>query len=327
MLRLRTAPLLIVSLFLASPAPSGEPAATVAIGQPAPPLVVSAWIRGGPVDRFEPGRVYVVDLWSTWCQPCLVTMPLLSRLQARYANDVTIIAMNVWEMKPKGVPAYVDSRGDSMAIAVATDSLPPGKEANEGLMALAWLGTSEHVAIPRTFLIDREGRVVWVGLPDELEGPLAQVIAGTWDMKPFAEKYEAEERFELRYRELYRPIEAAVAASEWEKAYQISEAVAAADTAFAARVANQGFAYIAMSILASKSATPADLAIAERSAARSIALQPSPDWLSFQLSARVARARGELDVARERFSAAIERAEGEDRVKLEAERKELDSGE
>jgi thiol-disulfide isomerase/thioredoxin len=323
MIRLRIVSFVFSSLFLVSPGFAEKAPVRITPGGPAPPLVVSRWIKGGPIERFEKGHIYVVDLWSTWCKPCLVTMPLLSRIQTRYAKDATIIGINVWEMAPDRVPAYVASQGDSMAIAVATDSLPPGKEANEGLMALAYLGTSETASIPQTILIDREGRVAWVGHPQELEDPLAQVAAGTWDVKSFAEKYAAEERLELKYQEVFRPVEAAVAASEWDNAFQASEAVVAADSSFAPRVAAQGFAYIAMMILKNKNADPAAMALAQRSAERAIALEKDPDWRHFQMAAQAARANGDLDTARSHLKAALERAQGDDVAKLRAELDEL----
>src|SRR5205823_8746594 len=34
-------------------------------GDPAPPLTVTRWLQGREVKGFEPGRVYVVELWAT----------------------------------------------------------------------------------------------------------------------------------------------------------------------------------------------------------------------------------------------------------------------
>ena len=37
-------------------------AAKLAVGDPAPPLTVGRWIAGEPVTRFDPGKVYWLDL-------------------------------------------------------------------------------------------------------------------------------------------------------------------------------------------------------------------------------------------------------------------------
>src|SRR4029077_10907498 len=120
-------------------------------------------------ESWERGRVYVVDLWSSWCQPCLTTMPHLSRVEKRHSKDVTFVAMNVWEMTPHKVPKLVAQYGDSIVTTVAMDTIPPGKEANEGLSAVAYLGTSIEVSVPQTFVIDRNGRLAWVGDPRDVE--------------------------------------------------------------------------------------------------------------------------------------------------------------
>jgi thiol-disulfide isomerase/thioredoxin len=42
------------------------------------------------------GRVVLVNLWATWCGPCMAEMPILGRLQAKYgALGFTVLALNV----------------------------------------------------------------------------------------------------------------------------------------------------------------------------------------------------------------------------------------
>ena len=324
MLRPSVASLLVSSLLLVSPAISAEPDNTVTPGKPAPPLVVSRWIQDGPVDRFKPGHIYVVDLWATWCAPCLATMPHLTRLQAKHRKDVTVIAMNVWELDAARVPGFVASRADSMGFAVALDSIPPRKAPNEGLTAVAYVGTSQSVSIPKTILIDREGRVAWIGTPVGVEEPLKQVMAGTWDVKPFAAKYEAEQQVERRYGEFLMPIEEAIEASQWEKAFEAAEAAVAADSSYGPRVASQGFGLLARRMLRDSTATAAERALARRSAERAIALQTKPHWSAFQVAAQAALAAGDKDAARKYLTLAIERATGDDLAKLQRQLKKLD---
>lgn len=169
------------------------------LGEPAPRIAASKWVRGTPVENFEPGQVYVIDFWSTWCKPCIDSMPTIHALESRYAEGLTVIAMNVWEMTPDRVPQFVESSKEMMPAHVAMDSVPAGKEANEGLTARGYLGTSDDATIPKTFLIDQEGRVVWIGVPAYLENPLSQVLAGTWDWKLENEKRVKLEMFARNY--------------------------------------------------------------------------------------------------------------------------------
>ena len=127
-------------------------------------------------------------------------MPHLRRLETIYPDAVTVLAMNVWEFHPENIPMFVKEHGDSMPSRIALDHIPPGKEGNEGLIALALLGTQEHISIPRTFVIDGSGRVVWIGAPLEVDEPLKKIVSGTWDLTAFAASYSREMEVELRYR-------------------------------------------------------------------------------------------------------------------------------
>ena len=53
------------------------------IGDPAPSLHVGKWIKGSPIQRFERGKIYVIEFWATWCRPCIAAMPRLSALAGK----------------------------------------------------------------------------------------------------------------------------------------------------------------------------------------------------------------------------------------------------
>src|SRR5262245_40142008 len=102
------------------------PAPALKIGDPAPPLAVMSWIKGSPVLKFEPGRVYVVEFWATWCVPCKEIMPHLSALQKKHAGRLTVIGMNVRETErgeatQAAVEKFVQKQGPAMEYTVAMD--------------------------------------------------------------------------------------------------------------------------------------------------------------------------------------------------------------
>ena len=82
------------------------------VGDPAPKLAVSGWVKGEKVDQFEPGKTYVVEFWATWCGPCRVSIPHLTELAHKYKDKgVRFIGVNVWENDTKLVKPFVERDG------------------------------------------------------------------------------------------------------------------------------------------------------------------------------------------------------------------------
>ncbi len=148
------------------------------IGEMAPALSISDWLKGNPVTEFQKGKIYVVEFWATWCLPCIAGMPHLSELAEKYKKDITVIGVDASErsgVTVDRVKRFVDSMGAKMNYNVALDQ-------SKG-MGLSWIRTFQgNGAIPSAFIIDKQGRVAWIGLPKNLDKPLAQIIAGKWDI-------------------------------------------------------------------------------------------------------------------------------------------------
>lgn len=85
---------------------------TYKIGDSALPIEPMAWLRGDPVTNYEPGRVYVVEFWATWCPPCIKTIPHLGGIQRKYANTLTVVGVNADGLL--GVEGNVDKVHDFM---------------------------------------------------------------------------------------------------------------------------------------------------------------------------------------------------------------------
>jgi thiol-disulfide isomerase/thioredoxin len=160
-----------------------EQLASVNIGDPAPSLRVEEWIKGAPVLQFEKGKVYVLEFWATWCRPCLAAMPHLSALAQEYKEKVSVIAIDIYEskLKPKKsnkqVKAFVDSIGDKMNFNVAIE--------DSNFTVADWIiGTGEERdGIPRTFVVDADGKLAWIGHPSQLDNVLPKIVSKSWDAK------------------------------------------------------------------------------------------------------------------------------------------------
>jgi thiol-disulfide isomerase/thioredoxin len=120
------------------------------------------------------GRVVLVNLWATWCPPCLEEMPLLETLAARYGPRGLVILGIAADEDRSAVERFLAKRPLSFEVL-----LDPNGE----------VGTRYGITgYPETFVVDREGRLQlkFIGpLPasegepgSELAGKLEAVLGG-----------------------------------------------------------------------------------------------------------------------------------------------------
>ncbi|MDO6429784.1 TlpA disulfide reductase family protein [Flavitalea sp. BT771] len=149
------------------------------IGDPAPPLRLRGWVKGEPFEKFERGRVYVLEFWATWCRACNAAMPHLSELAREYEDKVSVLVIDVYEEKSslEKIKTFVDSMGHRMDLQVAAE--------DSNFMATGWLGASgeQDDHIPRSFVVNADGRLAWMGYPTQLDEVLPKILNNTWDMK------------------------------------------------------------------------------------------------------------------------------------------------
>ncbi|MBS1562856.1 MAG: TlpA family protein disulfide reductase [Bacteroidetes bacterium] len=162
---------------------SKEP--TLMIGDKAPELRYSKWLKGTPVKKYEPGRLYIVEFWATWCGPCIASMPHLSKFQKEHAKEVTVIGVDIWEgghdtarkaydsYYPK-VSRFVKSMGDKMAYNVTMDN-------NAEFMSNQWMKAAGQDGIPCSFMI-KDGTILWIGHPIQLDSIINVVNDKNYDV-------------------------------------------------------------------------------------------------------------------------------------------------
>lgn len=185
------------------------PTPTLKPGDEAPALKMAHWVKGGPVNAFEKGKVYVVEFWATWCIPCVQNIPKLTALQARHKDD-GLIVIGVSSSDQRGVEdvrPFVQKQGEAMAYTVGVDdAYQTGK---------AYLDATNQRGIPSAYVIDKNGRLAWFGHPaNNMEGVAELVLKGKFD----PEKYEDPQK---KLAELDARLRAAMAKKDLEEGERV----------------------------------------------------------------------------------------------------------
>ncbi|MEI7657491.1 MAG: TlpA disulfide reductase family protein [Phycisphaerae bacterium] len=178
------------------------------VGDPAPALAVASWVKGEQIKAFEPGTAYVVDFWGTDIGPCRKSIPHLGRLAAKYKDKgVKVIGVSIWEetvekdgKTPRSpLPAiekFVAEMGDKMNYSVAYGG-------DDAEMVRTWMTAANRVSIPTAFVVDKQGRIAWLGHPMEgLEETLEAVTSGAFDPKAAQDAAKKKEQQIAKAREL-----------------------------------------------------------------------------------------------------------------------------
>ncbi len=161
------------------------------IGSPAPALKVNRFLKGKPVTAFEPGKIYVVEFWATWCGPCVEAMPHVTALQKQYPK-VTFIGVNVWEDDDSVAERFLKQQGTKIDYRIARDDIPAGGDSHDGAMAITWLKAAGVGGIPTAFVVDGHGRIANITHPMSLDESLPQIIDGTWNPEEASKQHRAE---------------------------------------------------------------------------------------------------------------------------------------
>jgi len=95
----------------------------------------------------DDGRPVVVNLWATWCTPCLEEMPDLQATHEALGNEVRFLGLNVSDS-----PTRAADRADELGITYLLGRDPDGGFT----VALAAVG------LPVTAFVDRKGALAHV---------------------------------------------------------------------------------------------------------------------------------------------------------------------
>ena len=76
-----------------------------------------------------------------------------------------------------------------MAYRVAIDAVPDKEKGNKGAMAKNWMTAADQNGIPTAFIVNKEGKIAWIGHPMSMDEPLEKITSGSWDLKVAREEH------------------------------------------------------------------------------------------------------------------------------------------
>ena len=165
---LRFLPLLVLSAFVGAVAwrlnrPADEQIPSQLIGKPVPAFTLAAALPGKPglsSAELAQGQPRMVNMFASWCVPCIAEAPLLLELKRR---GVAIDAIAIRD-RPEDVLAFLARHGDPFD-RIGSDP--------ESKVQLA-LGSS---GVPESFIVDGRGVIRFQHIGPIEEGDLPTVLA------------------------------------------------------------------------------------------------------------------------------------------------------
>lgn len=127
------------------------------------------WVQGSAPAAWEPGKLYVLECWATWCGPCIAAIPHVDSLYDAYeTKGLRVIGVNVFEDGKEKVEAFVKKKGAGMSYPVAYT----GKS---GAFESEWLTPAGVDSIPHAFLV-QDGKLLFSIHPASLTGQMVETL-------------------------------------------------------------------------------------------------------------------------------------------------------
>jgi len=116
---------------------------------PLPEIALTLGEEGTPATLPDvAGGARLINMWATWCAPCVKELPALNRLAAeKNGADFEVIAISIDRGKAEKIAAFLDDNG--------IDNLPLVRDPGGALPNAMGLGV-----LPVTFVVSADGQII-----------------------------------------------------------------------------------------------------------------------------------------------------------------------
>jgi thiol-disulfide isomerase/thioredoxin len=91
------------------------------------------------------GKVVFMNLWATWCPPCIAEMPGIHNLYKKMNTTKVAFVMLSLDEDPQKAKKFIERKGYSFPVYLPAGSMPADFHTN---------------AIPTTFVLGRDGKIL-----------------------------------------------------------------------------------------------------------------------------------------------------------------------
>lgn len=115
----------------------------------AAPVATGPGLNGDEVTTSHPGKVVVLNVWGSWCEPCRAEAPALEAAWQETRDVAQFVGLDTRDPDPAPAQAFVRTFGITY----------PSIHDPRGSSLLQFSGTLPPSGIPSTLVVDAEGRI------------------------------------------------------------------------------------------------------------------------------------------------------------------------